>query len=169
MATITRELHPGDAVFLGTAFPQYLKTNGTNFPVEALAYDASSDEAAFWKFRATSYGSGNITLTIIWYADTASSGNVVWEAQLAAITPDTDTQDVETKAFASLNFVQDTHLGTTGQRVHSCTLTISNLDSLANADLCFLRIARDANGTSATDDMAGDALLLLVALAYSDT
>ncbi len=169
MATVTHTLSPEGAQFLATNFPQYTRVAGTNFPVSGLAYDASTDEAAFWKFIATSYGSGNITLTIYWYADTASSANVVWEAQLSAITTNTDTQDVETDGLATLNFVQDTHLGTTGQRVHNCAITLSNLDSLAAGDLCHLRIARDANSTSATDDMTGDAILLLATVAYSDT
>lgn len=169
MATITQLLLPEEAQYLGSAFPAYTKINGTNFPVSSLAFDATTDEAAFWKFIATSYGSGNLTLTLYWYADTATSANVVWEAQISAITPDSDTQDVETDGLATLNFVQDTHLGTTGQRVHSCQITISNLDSLAAGDLVHLRIARDANGTNATDDMTGDAMLLCATVAYSDT
>lgn len=169
MATVRQILAPEEAQFLSSAFPQFVKANGTNFPVAGLAYDASTDEAAFWKLRAMAYGSGNLTLNLAWYADTASTGNVVWEAQIAAITPNTDTQDVETKAFATLNYVQDTHLGTTGQRLHECTITISNLDSLAAGDVVWLRIARDANGTNATDDMAGDAILTLSELTYSDT
>lgn len=169
MATVYQVLSPEEAQFKTTAFPALVATQGTNFPVSALAYDAATDEAAFWKVRAVNYGSGNLTLTLIWYADTASTANVVWEAQIAAITPDSDTQDVETDSLATLNFVQDTHLGTTGQRVHTCAITISNLDSIAANDLVFIRIARDANGTSATDDMAGDAMLLQAVLSYSDT
>src|SRR4051812_18463189 len=124
MATVTIQLDVEVAQFLATNFPQYLKTLGTNSPVPGLSFDASTDEAAFWHFVARNYGSGNLTLALYWYADTATSANVVWEAQLAAITPDTDTQDVETKSLATLNFVQDTHLGTTGQRAHKCTITI---------------------------------------------
>lgn len=169
MATVTHQLLPEEAQFLGTNFPAMTKVNGSNFPVSSLMYDASTDEAAFWKFVATSYGSGNITLTIFWYADTASTGNVVWEAQVACITPNSDSQDVETDALATLNHVQDAHIGTTGQRVHSCDITISNLDSIAAGDIVFVRIARDANGTNATDDLAGDAGLLMATLAYSDT
>lgn len=169
MATVSLFLQPEEAQFLASNFPAYVKANGTNFPVSGLAYDASTDEAAFWRFVSSNYGSGNITLTIFWYADTASSANVVWEAQLSAITPNTDSQDVETDGLATLNFVQDTHLGTTGQRVHSCDITISNLDSIAAGDLCHLRIARDANGTNATDDMTGDAILVGAVLSYSDT
>lgn len=171
MATVKHMLVPEEAEFLGSAFPQLVKNNGTNFPVSGLAYDATTDEAAFWRVVAENYGASNpnLTLKIFWYADTATSANVVWEAQIAAITPDTDTQDVETKSLATLNFVQDTHLGTTGQRVHQCSITISNLDSLTADDLLFIRIARDANGTSATDDMTGDAILMIAELTYSDT
>lgn len=169
MATVNHLLLPEEAQFLATAFPQYIKNNGTNFPVAGLAYDATTDEAAFWKFIASNYGSGNITLDLFWYADTASANNVVWEAQISAITPDTDSQDIETDGLATLNFVQDTHLGTVGQRVHKCSITISNLDSIAAGDVVHVRIARDANGTSATDDMTGDAILICAVLSYSDT
>lgn len=169
MATVTIELHPEQAQYLATAFPQYVKTNGTSFPVPGLAYDATTDEAAFWTFVAAQYGSGNITITVLWYADTGTTGNVVWEAQLSAITANTDTQDIETDGLATLNFVQDTHLGTTNQRLHGAVITLSNLDSLAANDYCTLRVARDANSTSATDDMAGDAVVVLITVAYSDT
>ena len=169
MAIVKHTLLPEEAQFLATAFPAFSKVNGTNFPVSGLAFDAAADEAAFWKFKAQNYGSGNLTLNILWYADNATSGNVVWEAQISAITPNTDSQDIETDALATLNYVQDAHLGTTGQRVHLCTITISNLDSLADDDLVTLRIARDADSTSTTDDMANDAILLLAELTYSGT
>jgi len=169
MATVRQVISPDEAHFPTTNLPAFTRVSGTNFPVASLAYDATTDESAFWKLKAVNYGSGNITLTISWYADTASTANVVWEAQIAAITPDTDTQDVETKAFATLNFVQDTHLGTTGQRLHQCSITISNLDSIAANDIFWLRLARDANSTNATDDMAGDAMFLMGELSYSDT
>lgn len=166
MATVTVELEPAAALFLSSAFPALVR-NGTNFPLYALAFDASTDEAAFWTFIATSYGSGNVTVRVFWYADTATSGDVIWEAQLAAITANTDTQDVETKALATLNNVTDTHLGTTGQRLHSADITVSNLDSLAAGDFVALRLARDAN--NASDTMTGDAIVTKVIVSYSDT
>jgi hypothetical protein len=106
---------------------------------------------------------------LLWYADTGTSGTVTWEAQLAAITPDTDSQDIETDGLATLNFAQDTHLGTVGQRLHTVAITLSNLDSLAANDFVTLRVARDANATNATDTLTGDAILVLVTLSYSDT
>lgn len=167
MATVRRDLHPMGASFLATAFPQLTKTNGTNFPVMGLAYDAAATETAYWDFPMFAYGSGNITCDLAWYADTASSGVVRWEVQLAAITPETDTQDVETKAFATAQTVDDTHLGTTGQRLHLATVAISNLDSVAAGDEVWLKVSR--LGAHANDTMTGDVILKSVRLSYSDT
>jgi hypothetical protein len=169
MANVNIQLIPETAQFLAANFPQFTKVNGSNFPVSGLAFDASVDEAAFWRFIAKNYASGNLSIEIFWYAASASSGNVVWEAQISAITPDTDTQDIETDGLATLNFVQDTHLGTTGKRLHKATITLSNLDSLADGDVVTLRIARDANGTSGTDDMTGDAIIVAVNVSYLST
>lgn len=167
MATVYLEFLPESAMFLATAFPAYKRNLGTNFPVPALAYDASTDEAAFWHFNAINYGSGNLTLDIYWYADTASTGDVIWDANISAITANTDTQDIETDSLATVNSVTDSHLGTTGQRLHTCAITISNLDSLAARDHVTLRINRDAN--NASDTMTGDAFLVSAVLSYSDT
>ena len=167
MSIIKHTLLPEEAQFLAANFPAYDKPGGTNFPVACLKFDAATDEAAFWKLIAQNYGSGNITVNILWYADTASSGDVVWDAQIAAITPNTDTQDIETKALAAVNSVTDSHLGTVGQRLHEATITLSNLDSIAADDLVFLRLNRDANNGS--DTMAGDACVVAVEVTYSDT
>jgi hypothetical protein len=169
MATVKQDIPIGSALQPSSNKALWKVVAGTNFPIRILRFDPATDWNAFFKFQAISYGTGNLTLRIQWYADTASSGNVVWQAQLAAITPDSDTQDVETKAFATLNFVQDTHLGTTGQRLHECTITISNLDSLAAGDWCVLKFGRDADGTNATDDMTGEAFLAGLQIEYSDT
>jgi hypothetical protein len=166
MATIKHYLQPEEAQFLGTAFPAYDKINGTNFPVARLLYDATTAETAFWKLEAVNYGSGNITCDVIWYAVNATTGVVRWEVALAAITPETDSQDVETKAFATAQSVDDTHLGTTSKRLHRATITISNLDSVAAGDECWLLVRRVAN--NAADTMANDAALTSVRLAYSD-
>lgn len=166
MATVRQSLDVAGAQFLSTAFPALVK-NGTNIPVMGLAFDAASDEAAWFHFQALTYGSGNVTVKLQWYADTASTGDVVWGCQLAAITPNTDTQDVETKTLATANTSTDTHLGTTGQRLHEIDVTVSNLDSLASGDAVWLRVYRDAD--NAADTMAGDAILTAVVVSYSDT
>lgn len=167
MADVPQLLHPGDADFLASAFPALVKTNGTNFPVMGLAFDAATEEKAYWKVAFPDYASGNPIVKICWYADSASSGDVVWGARLAAITPNTDSQDVETKAFATQQTVTDSHLGTTGQRAHEIDLPITNLDSLAAGDIGVLEISRV--GTSGSDTMTGDAILERALLTYSNT
>lgn len=166
MATVYQQLSVDGAQFLSTGGAALVK-NGTNFPAVGLAFDAAADESAYWLFRAVNYGSGNVTVALDWYADTATTNDVVWGAQLAVITPDTDSQDVETKAFATANTVTDTHLGTTGQRLHRASITVSNLDSLAANDDVWLKVFRDAD--NASDTMTGDAVLVAVTVSYSDT
>lgn len=167
MATVSLALAPEEAAFQTSSFPAFVRNNGTSLPVTGLAFDASATEYGYWKLAPFGYGSGNITADLNWYADTATSGVVRWEAALAAITADVDTTDVETKAFATVQTVDDTHLGTTGQRLHKATITISNLDSVAAGDECWLRVGRI--GGNAADTMAGDAILTSIRLSYSDT
>lgn len=166
MANVLIQCAPDAVQFLSASFPALTK-GGTNFPAVGLAYDATAAENAFWMFRAVNYASGNLTLGLDWYADTASSGDVVWSAAIAAITPDADTQDIETKAFATANTVTDTHLGTTGKRLHRCTITITNLDSLAAEDDVWLKIFRDA--ANGADTMTGDAVLAGATASYLST
>lgn len=167
MGTTYQQLYIEGAQFPSSNFPQLLKRNGTNFPVASLAFDATTEEKCYWKCKARKYGSGNISAIISWQGDSATSGGVVWGAKVAAITPDADSQDVETKALGSQNTFADTHLGTTAHRDHTCTIDISNLDSIAEGDDFWLEISRvAANGS---DTMTGDALLLGVELSYSDT
>lgn len=166
MATAYQQLDVGGAQFQSTSFPGLVK-NGTNFPVLGLAFDAAAAESAYWMVRAISYGSGNLTVGLDWYADTGTSGDVIWGAQIAAITLDSDTQDVETKALATANTVTDTHLATVGQRLHRASITVSNLDSLAANDDVWMRIYRDA--AAGGDTMTGDAILVGVTVSYSDT
>lgn len=169
MATVSHTFLPSDAVPPASNYATYDVVAGTNFPVPCLDFDGgSTDEGTYFYFRAVSYGSGNLTVKIDWYADTASSGDVVFGAQLACVTPNTDSQDIETKAFGSANTVTDSHLGTTNQRLHQCSITLSNTDSIAAGDWCCLFLYRDASDTG-TDTMTGDASVTMVTVEYSDT
>ncbi len=168
MATVKIPLIPGPVSLKASAYAQFKSSTGTNFPVDSWAFDGATEEDLFVAFQALNYGSGNLTLRFGWYADSSTSGDVVWGAAVAAITPNTDTQDVETKAFATAQTVTDSHLGTTAQRVHEISLTISNLDSIAANDIVWIRIYRDADAAGDTLN-AIDANLVYATLEYSDT
>lgn len=165
MGTAYVELTPETSIAPATNAAQFKSVSGTNFPVNSLAFDASTEETTYFRFTPTNYASGNLTVRIRWYADTATSGGVTFGASIAAITPNTDTQDIETKAFATENTASDTHLGTTGQRLHEFTITVSNLDSVAGMDDLTLRIARKV--ADAGDTMTGDCLVTAVIVEYT--
>lgn len=137
---------------------------GTNFPIAVLAFDASTIQTAFASFIANAYGSGNITLTLYLYAASASSGDSVWEASIAAVTPNTDTGDIESKAFATAQTATLTHPGTTGKRQLSVAITISNLDSIAAGDMVVVKLRRLTSGNT----MTGDGYVEYANLQYSD-
>lgn len=141
--------------------------DGSSYSGAVLVMDPATDQGVFWQFITENYGSGNLSLDIWWYADTASSGDVEFGAQLAAITANTDTQDFETDGLAGAQTVVDSHLGTTGQRLHKVTLTISNLDSLANGDYATILLYRNADGVN--DTLTGDVFVTMCELTYSDT
>lgn len=168
MATIKQSLWPEDAAYLGSSFPAFDKVNGTNSPVPRLLYDAAATESAFWRFEATDYGTGDVTVDLIWYATNATTGVVRWEVAMAAITPETDSQDAETDGLATAITVDDTHLGTTSKRLMKATATITgaSLDSVAAGDHCVLKVSRI--GGNAADTMANDAALVEVRISYSD-
>ena len=165
MGTEYQHFQAGEATYPTSNFPQLQQINGTNFPLLVNSFDAATKETLFFEFIPDNYSSGNLTLDLYWYADTASANDVIWGAQIAAITPDSDTQDVETKSLATANTVTDTHLGTTGQRLHKATITISNLDSIAAGDVVKLAIYRDA--AQGGDTMTGDAHLWRARISYA--
>lgn len=167
MATTYQVLPVVAAETRSTGFPGLSRVDGTTIPVNAYAFDAAATETVFFRTTAARYGSGNVTVWLDWYADSASSGVVRWQVQIAAITPDSDTQDIETDGLATATTVDDTHLGTTGQRLHRAIATVTNLDSLAADDNLVIAVARI--GGNAADTMTGDALLVTVTLTYSDT
>lgn len=164
MATITRDLWPGSYALPSSNYAAPAVIPGTNFSFPALLFDDSSEESAFFPFRAHNYGSGNLTLDVEWYADTASSGDVVFAAQVAAITPNSDATDIETKAIDTASTATDTHLGTTDQRLHRTSITITNVDALVAGDLVWIKLYRTTVGNTLT----GDAIVIGVTLSYSD-
>lgn len=170
MANVYHQFRARDFIPDATVGPQWASVAGTNFPVQAWKFDGagSLDEAMYVDFRAVGYASGNLTVDVDWYADSGTSGDVVFGAAIAAITPNTDTQDIETKAFATENTVTDSHLGTTAKRLHRASITVSNLDSLAADDHVTLRIRR--LGSDAADTLNSvDVHIVDVTVYYSDT
>lgn len=147
---------PEAALFPTSNYAQFKSINGTNFPVNMLAFDASTDETVFFRGVANNFNLTGVEVRLRWYADTASTGTCIWGVSLAAISPNLDSQDIETKALTPEQTITSTHLGTTGQRVQESVLQMTNIDSMADLDALVLKVTRKAS----SDSMAGDAFLL---------
>lgn len=172
MGTAYIPLTPESAIPLPTGvavLPQLYHT-GTNITASSYSFDAAQDEGIQFSIpQLVAYtASSNFSINLAWYAATATVGDVVWGSALAAVTPGTDTQNVETDSWATETRVTGSHLGTTAQRLHNHTVTITNLDSAASGDYMVFRVIRRA-GTDSGDTMAGDARLVGVTISYPTT
>lgn len=135
--------------------------DGQNRPY--LGFDATADESCDWTFIAPQGLTGTITVVITYRAASATTGAIRWEALLEAIT-DGDSVDTDSaSSFDSTNSNGATVPGTAGH-IDQISITMTNADSIAAGDYCRLRINRDANGTTGTDDATGDAQVLAVEL-----
>jgi hypothetical protein len=159
------EFEARDADVRSTQFPALVRANGSAYPVTGYAFDGTAIEAIYFRFRASDYTSGDVAVTLDWYADFGTTGAVTWGAQMAAITQDADTQDIETDTLPTTSNTVTTHLGTTAQRLHRTTITLTgaSLDSIATGDYVTLKIQRVA--TDAGDTMTADAILVHVGVA----
>ena len=124
-----------------------------------LLFDDSSDESAYWQdVLDDDYGSGTLYCDIYYSMASATSGDVVWNASIMAVTPG-DSADVNTDSYDTANATTDTVPGTAGY-LDKATVTLTNADSIAAGDYFKLKITRDAD--NASDTAAGDAEVLKV-------
>lgn len=123
-----------------------------------LEFDAATDESAVFVGimpQTTSLSSG-LKIRINWIADTATTGTCRWGAQIERMNTDLDSDSFDTASTAGSTTNATSGIITTTE------ITITTIDSLAVGEPFRLKIYRDADGTSGTDDMTGDAQLVSV-------
>jgi hypothetical protein len=133
-------------------------TVDTRNSIMVLEFDAATDESAVFVGvipEAASLGSG-LKIRIHWMADTATSGTCRWGVQIERMNTDEDSDSFDTAATAG-----STTNGTSGI-ITTTEITITTIDSVAAGESYRLKVFRDADGTSGTDDMTGDAQLVAV-------
>lgn len=140
----------------------------TNFPALGqdgqgrtyLAFDAGTDETCRWTFGAPQGITGTLTLVITYRMASATSGNVIFAAQVEAIT-DGDTTDTDAaSSFDTANTSSATAVPGTAGYIDQIALTLTNADSVAAGDLLRISLFRDADNGS--DTATGDAQVLMV-------
>jgi hypothetical protein len=125
-----------------------------------LDFDASTAEyAVFLVLLPNNYAGGTLTLTIGFRA-TATSGNVVWNAQWARLQSNTDS--LASLTYATAQAVTLAAPAANTLRTGTITFSSSQIDSAAAGEFAVLRISRDASNGS--DTMTGDARLTAIAL-----
>lgn len=167
MATVTQWIDPkGADVWTTVNAPEWIQANGTNFPKSGWAFDGgSSVEAIYFEVAAINYGSGNLTLLIDFYTS-ATSNATVWQAAISATTPG-DAQSMLTDALQTAQNSGGVTSNSTGNGPKQGSITISNLDSLANLDRFTLKVFRDP--TNGSDTNTSDSIIFGLWLQYSDT
>lgn len=125
-----------------------------------LDFDAAADESAVFRgVMPRNYGGGGVTVNLIWMATSATSGTTRWATSFERCNTDQDAD-----SFATANTAGGTANGTSGI---TTTTGINHangaeMDSIAVGEEFRLKVMRDADGTSGTDDMTGDAELCAV-------
>lgn len=133
------------------------------------AFDAAADESLMWQFQMPADYSSSPVLKCTYKMASATTGSVRVEGRLAAYTPGTDTNDADAKAFATTNSAGQTVPATTAGKEATISITLTNADSVAAGDFCIVQLRRDADGTTGTDDAAGDMEVVSVWLEYTTT
>lgn len=133
-----------------------------------LDFDDTTDESAIFRgFMPRNYAGGGVTVTVGWMATSATSGTISLDASFMSITDDAD--DLDTKSFAAANNANPTTASASGE-VDYATITFTDgadMDSVAAGEVFLLKITRDANGTTSTDNMTGDMELVFVEIKES--
>lgn len=128
-----------------------------------LDFDATTSETVYWTdVLSREYGGGGITLTVIWAATTAVTGNVVWEAAFERL--EDEGTDIDADSFAAVQAVTSTAPATSGALQYGA-ITFTNgaqIDSLAVGEAFRLLLRRAP--ADAGDTMAGDAEAVAVEL-----
>lgn len=151
-------LTPFSAEFPSSNFPQLMLVNRR--PV--LAFDAATDEAAYWTVVAPQGITGTWTAVITYMMASATSGTVGFQVQVEAVS-DGDATDLDaTTSFDTVNNSASTTVPGTAGYIDQISITLSNLDSIAAADYVRFSLNRDADGSAITDSATGDAYVLAV-------
>lgn len=128
-----------------------------------LDFDGAADEEAVWTaVLPRHYAGGGLTVTGFWAFTSATSGSLRMQAAIERI--DASSLDIDADSFASFQSAGGSAPGTSGQVIAVAVALTSgaNMDSLAAGEAFRLKIRRDADGTSGTDDITTDAELLVV-------
>lgn len=133
-------------------------TADTRNSILVLDFDDSSDESAVFVgvMPEGAVLTSGLKVRVHWMASTATTGTCRWGAQIERMNTDLNSDSFDTAATAG-----STTNGTSGI-ITVTEITVTNIDGLQEGEPFRLKVYRDADGTSGTDNMTGDAELVVV-------
>lgn len=127
-------------------------------------FDDTTDEEMVYKFYLTNkYSGGGLTIEIFSGFTSDTSNNVVWQAAVERVTD--SNQDIDSDGFAAFQSSGAVAVPSTSGFIKKFTVAFTagaQMDSIAAGEAGRLKIRRDADNTSATDSVVGDAELYAV-------
>jgi len=136
--------------------------------IPVLDFDAATDETIeFSGFMPRHYAAGGVTVTVGWMATSATSGTISLDVGFKSVTDDAD--DLDTKSYAAVNNGNPTTASATGEVDYIAVPFTdgADMDSVAAGEYFRLKVTRDADGTTSTDNMTGDMELVFVEIKES--
>lgn len=156
----------GDTLVVLT--PQSNQPPSSNFAIPdtrndhlVLDFDAATDESAIFPIVIPNHyaATTGITVTVVWLASTATSGNVIWDGSWER--HEDDITDLDADSFAAVQSVTATAASASGEPQYSdIVFTNAQIDGLLVNESGRFKLTRDAD--NASDTMAGDAEILRV-------
>lgn len=124
-----------------------------------LDFDATTSETCYWSVTAWQGLTGTLTAVITYRAASATTGGVAFDVAVEAITDGDATDTDAVSSFDAVNTGTATVPGTAGY-IDQISITLTNQDSIAAADLVRFSLAR--NVAHASDTATGDIQVLSV-------
>lgn len=125
--------------------------------------DSTQDDSCDFVFAVPQGydNANNIVIQIVWSAEGATSGNVVWIIEAEVYGP--AAIDLDSDSFDTAQTVTTATSGTDGNTVTSTfTLPSSSVDGAGNADLLRLRVTRNSNEALDTLAVRAQVYMILV-------
>jgi len=143
--------------------PQAAEFPASNYPAlnmvnyrPVLAYDATTNETAYWTSIVPQGWTGTITAHVYYMMASATTGDIDWDVAVEAVS-DADALDLDaTTSFDTANSTDNTTVPGTAGYMDVVSITLTNNDSSAAGDYIRFSLTRDA----ASDTSAGDAYVL---------
>lgn len=127
-------------------------------------FDATTDESLLFDVQIPyAWTGGNIEVDVYFYATSATSGNGVWQGAW-----ERGNTDVDSDSFAAAQSSGQVAVNGTSGILSKGTITFTSaqIDGTVAGEPAVIKINRDADNTSATDDAAGDLELLKIVVRY---